>query len=141
MEFLSAVEKPVLVEVHSEHKLENGQFDAGGWSGSGIATGIHALDVVRESGQLAIRHSADFNVTLAEQQGVVRIDAANVDARLKGANAFTYKFYSPALTLKLNVKPVEPRLMLGHQMKLTFEEDELKLEKHPAIQHRTRRHF
>ncbi|WP_417848103.1 hypothetical protein [Thalassoglobus sp.] len=127
IEFLSAVEKPVTVEVHTERKLENGQFDVAGWTQGSAALGIHAMDAVRESGQLAIRHSADVNLTIAEQQGVVRIESENVDARLKGANALTYKFYSPELALKLNAKPVEPRLMIGHQIVLTFQDDELQV--------------
>ncbi len=127
IEFLTAVEKPVTVEVHTEHKLENGQFDVAGWSEGEPTRGIHAMDVVRESGQVAVRHSADVNVTIEEQRGVVRIEAANVAARLKGTNALTYKFYSPDFTLKLNAKPVEPRLMVGHQILLTFQDDELQV--------------
>lgn len=127
IEFFTAVDKPVTVEIHTERKLTDGQFQVAGWSAGEAARGIHALDVVRENGQVAVRHSADFHVTIAEQQGIVRIEAGEVAERLQGNNAQTYKFYSPAFTLQLNARPVEPRLMLTHQMQLTFQDDELQV--------------
>lgn len=127
IEFLTTVEKPVVVEIHTERKLESDQIIVGGPNPAGEPQGIHALDVVRESGQLAIRHSPDLNLTTSQQQGVVRIEAADVASRLKGQNALTYKFYSPEFVLSLNVKPVEPRLMVEQVAQFTFEEDELRL--------------
>ena len=128
VEFLSAVEKPVRVEIHTERKLaESGQFEAAGHSDGEAARGIHALDAVRESGQIAVRHTPDFSLTVAEQQGVVRIESSAVNSTLAGENAFTYKFYAPDLNLTFTAKPVEPRLLAGHQILLTFQDDELQL--------------
>lgn len=128
VDFLTPVEKPVTVEVHSEQQLaENGEFAVGGWTAGTVSRGIHALDVVRESGQLAIRYSGDYNVTIAQQQGVVRIEDGEVAPHLKGANKLAYKFYTPDFTLNLSAKPVEPRLMVGHQILLTFQDDELQV--------------
>lgn len=126
IDFLTAVDKPVTIELHTEQALpENGLLAAGGRSEEGPAQGIHALDVVRESGQLVIRHTSDYTVTIAEQQGVVRIEEGEVDSKLKGKNSLAYKFYTPRLTLNLEAKPVEPRLMVTHQATMTFQEEEL----------------
>lgn len=125
IEFLTAVDKPVTVEVHTEARLDGNQFHAAGLAADGVARGIHALDVIRESGEIAIRHGADVALTVAEQQGVVRTEADKVAPRLKGNNALSYKFYSPTLSLLLTVRPVEPRLLVTHQAVLTFQDAEL----------------
>ena len=123
--FLAPLESGVTVEVHTERQLDDGVFQIGGWTGEGEAHGIHALDVVRESGQIAIRNSRDVNITIAEQVGVVRTEAANVGEHLQGQNDFVYRFYSPELRLSLSVSPVEPRLIVSHDIQLTFQNGEL----------------
>lgn len=127
VEFLTEVEKPVTVEVHTEHKLpDDGVYQVAGKTDGEPATGIHALDVVRESGQLAIRHSNDYAVNIVDQRGVVRIEEAEVAPRLKGNNRLTFKFYTADLALSLNAQPVQPRLLATHQINLTFQDDELR---------------
>lgn len=128
IDFLTEVEKPVTVEVHTEHKLaEDGIYQVAGWTEGEAAQGIHALDVVRESGQLAVRHSDDFTVNVVDQRGVVRIEESEVAPRLKGKNQLTFKFYTPDLNLSLNAQPVQPRLLATHQIFLTFQDDELQV--------------
>ncbi|TWT56958.1 hypothetical protein KOR42_03140 [Thalassoglobus neptunius] len=127
VEFLSAIGKGLNLELHTERKLDAADFNIAGWKEGQPAEGIHAMDVVRESGQIAVRHASDISLTVLEQQGVVRIEPSAVDEKLAGSNALTYKFYSPDFSLTVNAKPVEPRLIVGHRMVLTFQDDELEV--------------
>lgn len=128
VEFLSAVEKQVTVEVHTERKLPDDAFAVAGRPENGPTNGIHALDAVRESGQIVLRSSTDLVLTLAEQQGVVRIETAQVDERIRSDGAMSFKFYSPQFTLTAAARPVEPRILVDHVAHVVFREDEVRLE-------------
>ena len=129
VELLAGVEKSLTIEIHTEQKLDGVEFRPAGLEESGQVFGIHALDAVRESGQLVIRHGADLSLTVIEQQGVVRIPAAEVHQRLAGdTNALMYKFYSPQFVLQLAARPVEPRLIVNHQVLETFQDEELQFQ-------------
>jgi hypothetical protein len=127
VELLSGVGGKVNLEVHTERPLEDEPFDAAGLEGD-AAHGIHLLDVLRESGQVAVRSSADLVLSATTQQGLVRIDESEVDARLKRPGASFYKFYTPQCRLTIAAKPVEPRLLVDHQADVTFTDDQLKLD-------------
>jgi hypothetical protein len=126
VELLSAADKRVTVQIHTERPLAEEEFHLAGIDADGTARGIHALDAVRESGQIAVRHASDLALTVVEQRGMVRIEPAEVVPRLRGTNALTYKFYSTDLTLRLAARPVEPRITVAHQARFTFDEDELR---------------
>ncbi len=114
------------VEVHTERKIPEGAFDVAGSSDTGFV-GIHALDVVRESGQIGLFNSADLTLTVEEQQGVVRIDAGELHERLRGERVTSFKYYSPKFVLKASVKPVQPRVLVDQSSQLVFGDDELRL--------------
>ena len=128
VEFLSAVEQQVTVEVHTERKLPDDVFPVAGRPDDGAASGIHALDAVRESGQIVLRSSPDLVLTLAEQQGVVRIEAGQVDERIRVDGGMGFKFYSPQFTLTASAKPVEPRIVVDHAANVILHDDEVRLE-------------
>jgi hypothetical protein len=112
------------VEVHTERKIPDESFDVAGGTDAGTV-GIHALDVVRESGQIGLGHSADLTLTVEDQSGVVRIDANELHERLRGERVTSFKYYSPRFTLKASVKPVEPRVLVDQVAQLVFNDDEL----------------
>ena len=114
------------VEVHTERKIPEGAFDVAGSTDTGFV-GIHALDVVRESGQIGLFNSADLTLTVEEQQGVVRIDAGELHERLRGERVTSFKYYSPKFVLKASVKPVQPRVLVDQSTQLIFGDDELRL--------------
>ncbi len=128
VEFLSAVEKQVTVEVHTERKLPGDTFPVAGRPEEGATNGIHALDAVRESGQVVLRSSPDLVLTLVEQQGVVRIEAGQIDERIRSDGGMGFKFYSPQFTLTASAKPVEPRIVVDHTANVILREDEVRLE-------------
>ncbi|MCA9087170.1 MAG: hypothetical protein KDA90_00895 [Planctomycetaceae bacterium] len=122
---LSPSSKPVTLDVHTQRKLTADAFDVIGLGDDGETLGIHAIDAVRESGQLAVRHGSDLTVTVVDQEGLIRIEEGAVDKTLAGNNALAFKFYSPRLKLKLLARPVEPRITVAHTAQLVFTEDEL----------------
>lgn len=115
------------VEVHTERKIPDEPFDVAGGTDAGTV-GIHALDVVREAGQIGLGHSADLALTIEDQSGVVRIDANELNERLRGERVTSFKYYSPRFTLKASVKPVEPRVLVDQVAQLVFKDDELSVQ-------------
>lgn len=128
VEFLAPVEKQVTVEVHTERPLGDAAEPVVGLDADGAAHGLHALDVVRESGQVAVRVAEALELTVEEQQGVARIATEEVDPRLKPGAATAFRFYTPQLRLVVRARPVEPRVLAMHATRLVFEEDELRLQ-------------
>lgn len=126
VELLSRLDGKVTLEVHTERAAPPDAFDIAGLDGA-TANGIHALDVIRESGTIAIKQGSDLTLTVEEQSGVLRIDEAEVDAKLKRPGALYFKYYSPAFHLKLMSKPVQPRLIMDHASQLVFRDDQLRL--------------
>lgn len=114
------------VEIHTERKIPDEPFDVAGSTETAMV-GIHALDVVRESGQIGLFNSADLTLTIEQQQGVVRIDAGELHERLRGERVVSFKYYSPKFVLKASVKPVLPRVLVDQSSQLVFMDDELRL--------------
>ena len=127
VEFLSEVEKQVTVDVHTVRDVPDDAFDVAGRAADGAVNGIHALDVVRESGELAVTHAADLSLALVDQQGVVRIDAAQANERIRSDGATAFKFFTPVFALRATAKPIEPRILVDHTAQIVFSEDEINL--------------
>lgn len=126
VELLAPKEGKLNLEVHTEQKQPTEAFDVAGTTDNASVNGIHPLDTVRESGQVAIRQSGDLTLTVVEQQGVTRIDQAELDDRLKGDGVLGFKFYNPKFTLKVQAKPIEPRLIADHTATVAFLDDEIR---------------
>jgi hypothetical protein len=127
VDLLSSVSKDVIVEVHTERPLPADGFEVGGVADQGRVSGIHAVDVLHESGRLIVAHREGTDVTVLSEKGVVRIEAADVPAGNRGPNSLYYKFYSPAFRLRLEARPVEPQIVCTQNALVTFHEDELRL--------------
>jgi len=128
------VQGKLRVTVRAESPLRDSEFMVAGVSSEKVAAGVHALDAVRESGQIALRHSADLSVNVLDQQGLVRIENGEADPQLAGPNALLFKFYSPQISLKLSAQPVAPRLQVEHRVALMFQNDELRFHDRLAYQ-------
>ena len=127
VDLLNPADEQVLVEIHAERKLPEGEFHLAGRTDDGAALGIHAIDAAREAGQIVVRNAPDLDVALSQQQGVVRIESAQVNQRIRVEGAPAFKYYSPRFTLAATAKPVEPRLLLSHLARVTLREDEVRL--------------
>lgn len=126
VELLSRLDGKVTLEVHTERAAPDEAFDAAGMEGMS-ALGIHALNVIRESGTIAVKQGSDLTLTVEEQSGLQRIDESEVDAAIKRAGALYFKYYSPAFRLKLQTRPVEPRMTVEHASQIVFREDQVRL--------------
>jgi len=126
VELLAPKEGKLNLEVHTEQKQPTEAFDVAGTTDTAAVNGIHPLDTVRESGQVAVRQSGDLTLTVVEQQGVTRIDQAELDDRLKGDGVIGFKFYNPKFTLKVQARPIEPRLVADHTATVAFLDDEIR---------------
>lgn len=127
VDLLSDETKLLTVEVRTEHAASSEAFDVGGSDDAGNMFGIHALGAVRENGLLIVSQAADLAISVEQQTGLVRVEAAEVPAPLRRAESLFYKFYSPKFRLQVAAKPVEPRLLVDHQTRLVFTDDELRL--------------
>ena len=127
VDLLSATSDRILIEVHTERALKDGPVEALGVSAEGVVYGIHAVDVVRESGQLAVSHGESLTVNVEQQQGLARVTGADIDESLRRPNSFFYRFYSPAVRLQLNARPAESRITVNHTSQFVFRNDELRL--------------
>ncbi len=125
VEFLSRLSGKATVEVHLERELPAEAFDVAGMADASVY-GVHALDVVRESGQVAVRPGGDVSLTVEQQQGVQRLDEAETDPRIRRPGAMYFKYYSPAIRLRLQPRPVEPRLLANHTTHVVIGEDRVR---------------
>ncbi len=126
IELLSGAKKALTLEVHTERPAPTEAFDVVGLSDNAPAAGIHALDVVRESGQLVVAKGADLLLNVEKLTGLTRIEEAEVAEAIRRPGSLAYKFYSPKVELKLTAKAVEPRVLVNHVAKLQFLDDELR---------------
>ena len=126
VELLGRAEGKVTLEVHTERAAPTEAFDVAGQDGTS-AFGIHATEVIRESGTIAVKSSSDLTLTVEEQKGLLRVDESEIDPKIRRPAALYYKYYSPAFRLKLLSKPVDPRLIVEHHSQLVFREDQLRL--------------
>lgn len=125
LDLLAAVTGSVAVEIHTERPATAEPFDVIGIDESGAASGIHSLGPVRENGLLVLGQAADLQLSVEQQQGLVRVESGEVSERLRRPESLYYKFYSPRVRLLVLAKPVEPRLLVNHRTQLVFGDDEL----------------
>ena len=126
IELLSGAKKALTLEVHTERPAPAEAFDVVGLNDNAPAAGIHALDVVRESGQLVVAKGADLLLNVEKLTGLTRIEEAEVAEHIRRPGSLAYKFYSPKVELKLTAKAVEPRVLVNYVAKLQFLDDELR---------------
>ena len=127
VEFLSPATDKVSIEVHTEREFDSDTIKLAGRDDEGNFNGIHAIDAVRESGQLAVAGAKDLSLQFEQVTGLVRIEDAEVHASLRQSGAATFKFYSSNIHLQVLAKPVEARLVLKSSYRFEFADDELKL--------------
>ncbi len=126
IDLLSGAKKALTLEVHTERPAPTEVFDVVGLNENAPAAGIHALDVVRESGQLVVTKGADLLLNIEKLTGLTRIEEAEVAEAIRRPGSLAYKFYSPKVELKLTAKAVEPRVLVNHVARFQFLDDELR---------------
>lgn len=127
VEFLSPATNKVSIEVHTEREFDSEAIQLAGRDDDGNYNGIHAVDAVRESGQLAVAGASDLSLQFEQVTGLVRIEDAEIHASIRQSGAATFKFYSSNIQLQVLAKPVEARLVVKSSYRYDFADDELKL--------------
>ena len=128
VDLLQAAEKSLELEVHTERPMPEEPFPLAGIDEDGTVFGIHVRGAIRESGTLSISHSADSQLTVVDQIGLIRVDAGDLPEAIRNSGLVHYKFYSPQFTLIAGIKPVEPRITVKNQTVLTFQKERLRVQ-------------
>ena len=116
------------IEIQIERPIEGDTLQLIGKSVDGKLQGVHADAVVRESGRLAITTDAALTTVIKTQTGVKQIDASAASEKGQSATvANTWEFSGTSGVLVVQIKPVEPRLLVTHHAQYVFRDDELRL--------------
>lgn len=114
------------IEIQTERAIEGDTLQLIGKSADGKLQGVHADAVVREAGRLAITADAALTTVIKTQTGVKQVDAATAKGD-QAAVANTWEFSGTSGVLVVQIKPVEPRLLVSHHAQYVFRDDELRL--------------
>lgn len=116
------------LEIQTERAIEGDTLQLIGKSPDGKLQGVHADAVVREAGRLSIATDASLTTAIKTQTGVRQVDAGATTSKSEQATvANTWEFSGASGVLVVQLKPVEPRLLVTHQMQYVFRDDELRL--------------
>ena len=124
IDLLAPATEKLSIEVHTESRLGDGDVAVAGVDESGAVRGIHALDVVRESGQLVVDSGDDLTLRVTEQSGLARIEIEDVAEKIRQEGALAYKFFSRQFTLTMAATPVEPRVTIEQTARLEIRDDQ-----------------
>ncbi len=116
------------IEIQTERPIEGDTLQLIGKSADGKLHGVHADAVVREAGRLAIVTDPSLTTVVKTQVGVKQVDggeASKGDQAPTAAN--TWEFSGMSGQLVVQIKPVEPRLLVTHNAQYVFRDDELRL--------------
>ena len=116
------------IEIQTERPLEGDTLQLIGKSADGKLHGVHADAVVREAGRLTIVTDPSLTAVVKTQAGVKQVDAGDVTTGDQGAVATnTWEFSGLSGQLVVQIKPVEPRLLVTHNAQYVFRDEELRL--------------
>ncbi len=116
------------IEIQTERPIEGDTLQLIGKSADGKLLGVHADAVVREAGQLTIVTDPSLTTVVKTQSGVKQIDAGEASKGDQAAAAAnTWEFSGTSGQLVVQIKPVEPRLLVTHNVQYVFRDDELRL--------------
>ncbi|MDB5388037.1 MAG: hypothetical protein JWM11_3683 [Planctomycetaceae bacterium] len=127
IDLLGTNAKTIPVEIRTERSATGEILELGGIEEDGKVLGIHAVGAVRESGVIVVGHGPELSLSVEQQRGLMRIEAAEVPEGQRRPENLYFKFYNPAFRLGVSAKPVEPRVTVNHGTVLEFTDDELKL--------------
>lgn len=127
VELLAPVRDRFQLTVQTERNIDGETIQLIGKTEEGRLRGLHAQGVVRESGQLSVTSDASLTTLVQDKSGVQRIDSGKSESA-GGATGQTWKFSGRTGTLVLEVRPVEPRLLVRQAARVVFENDQIRLQ-------------
>lgn len=127
IELLTPVTDRFVADIQTERTPEGDTLQLIGKSEGGQLQGIHAENVIRESGRLSVTSDSSLTTVVTSQSGVKRIDAESPGKGAAPSPQQAWEFSGTTGTLILQVKPVEPRLLVEQGTRIMFDDDELRL--------------
>ena len=117
------------IEIQTERPIEGDTLQLIGKSADGKLHGVHADAVVREAGRLVIVTDPALTTVIKNQTGVKQVDAGIAPSKgdQPAATGNTWEFSGASGVLVVQIKAVEPRLLVTHNMQYVFRDDELGL--------------
>ena len=128
VELLVPATEKFQVELQTERTFEGDTLQLIGRSPDGKLQGVHADGVVREAGQLTITTDPSLTAIIQAQSGVRQTGTTPVQPENQSSvttDVWEYSGSRGQLTVQL--KPVEPRLLVDHALQYTFRDDELRV--------------
>ena len=115
VQLLAPTEDDVTLEVRTEQNLPEGEIQIGGIAADGTVNGIHALQVVRESGELAVVSNKNLAVNIVQQQRVTRTSQTS--------NGFAWRFYGSDMQVAITASTIEPRVVVQQSAMYNITDD------------------
>lgn len=120
---LNSISDQFAVTIETEQDLSGEQVSLLGQSTDGKVHGIHAQEVIRETGILTVTTDPTLTATAKEMSGIKRTRQATESSLEQQAWSFT----GQSGQLILNVNPVKPRLLADQSASLVFDDDQIRL--------------
>jgi hypothetical protein len=115
------------LEIQTERPIEGTTLQLIGRSEDGKVQGVHADAVVREAGRLSVATDPSLTTVIKTQTGVKQIETGSAAKGAQATITNTWEFSGSAGALVVELRPVEPRLLVSHRMQYVFRDDELRL--------------
>ena len=116
------------LEVQTERAFQGDLVSLLGQAENGNLHGVHPEGVVRETGQLTLTTDPAISAVITAQSGVRQISTTTSEkpAEASPESSSTIWEYSGIRSkLDVQLRPVEPRLLVDHQLQYAFRDDEL----------------
>lgn len=124
LELLNPISDHFEVTIETEQDLEGEMASILGKSTDGTLQGIHAENVIRETGILTVTTDSTLTATVSEMSGIKRTRQANADSLLEQQS---WSFTGQTGRLILSVKPAQPRLLAQQIANVVFDDDQIRL--------------
>jgi hypothetical protein len=126
VELLSPATGRFDLTVQTERSPEGDTFQVIGRDDQGAVHGVHADGVVREAGRITVTTDAALTSAVLTQSGVKQVEAIS-EAKGDTESRSAWEFSGMSARLVMQIRPVEPRLLVQHAAQVVFRDDELRL--------------
>lgn len=127
VELLVPAAEQFQLEVQTERSFEGDTVPLLGRTDDGKLHGVHPEGVVRETGQFTLSTDPALTAVVVAQSGIRQISTAGPEktAAEPLESSAVWEYSGIRSRLDVRVMPVEPRLLVDHQLQYTFRDDEL----------------
>ena len=124
LDLLNPISDRFEVTVEIEQDLEGEAASLLGKSSDGIVHGIHAENIIRETGILTVTTDSTLTTTVQDMSGVKRTRQTKNSSAL---DQQSWSFTGQTGQLILKVSPVKPRLLAQQTANVIFDDDQIRL--------------